>query len=77
MDEVAVPPCRVCGKSESVVCYPDDHSQTVCPDCCDKVTEHPNDGESGHVWEYDRGEREDICKHCGIQKRCTEHAWEE
>lgn len=69
------PPCRVCGKTEPVICYPDDHSQTVCPDCCDKAEHH--DGETGHVWEYDPHERDRVCIHCGIPRRCTEYAWDD
>lgn len=66
------PPCRVCKKVEPVLCYPDDHALTICPDCCDKVEEHP-DGEKGHQWEYDRGDRQHICKYCGIPRNCTEY----
>lgn len=65
------PPCRVCNKSDGVICYPDDHSLTICPDCCAKVVEHP-DGEKGHQWEYDRSERQHICTYCGIFRNCTE-----
>jgi hypothetical protein len=68
------PPCRKCGKAEPVICYPDDHSQTVCPDCCPSV-EHA-DGETGHVWKYDKWERDDVCQHCGIQRRCTDDVYE-
>lgn len=63
------PPCRVCKKPDEVICYPDDHSQTVCPECCDKATHA--DGEEGHVWEYERPERRHICKYCGIPRECT------
>jgi hypothetical protein len=75
MTTTITPVCRSCCKSEPVICYPDDHSQTVCPDCCDKA-EHAN-GETGHEWEYDRWERDRVCVHCGIQRRCTEYAWDD
>ena len=64
MSEGTTPPCRVCGKSEPVLCYPDDHSQTICPDCCPK-SEHAN-GETGHEIIYARGEGH-YCTHCGEQ----------
>ena len=66
------PPCRVCGKADPVIVYPDDHAQTICPDCCG-TAEHA-DGETGHVWEYDRWERDWVCVHCGILRRCTEYS---
>src|SRR5262245_9600664 len=65
------PPCRVCGKTGEVICYPEDHSQTICPDCCKKA-EHA-DGEDGHVWVYSKSERGDECKHCGIPKCDTDY----
>jgi len=69
------PPCRVCGKPDAVICYPDDHSQTICPDCCPKA-EHA-DGETGHQFDYDRAERQHECRYCGIPKNCTEHAFDD
>ena len=69
------PPCRVCHKTDNVICYPDDHALTICPDCCDKCLEHP-DGEKGHQWDYDKWERDDVCRYCGIQRRCTDHVRE-
>lgn len=69
------PPCRVCKSNKEVIVYPDDHTLTICPDCCDKA-EHP-DGETGHVWEYDRWERDRVCIHCGIQRRCTKYAFDD
>jgi hypothetical protein len=70
------PPCRVCGKKDEVICYPDDHSQTVCPECCDKAEEHP-DGEKGHQFYYDRWEGH-LCRYCGIPRNCTDYEedWE-
>lgn len=68
------PPCRVCGKTEPVLCYPDDHSQTICPECCDKAT-HADD-ENGHIWYYDRDERQQVCDRCGIPKSCTKYAFD-
>ena len=68
------PPCRVCGKSEPVLCHdPKLPENAICPDCCAKVLEHPSDGETGHVWQYDRYERADACGHCGIFKRDTDY----
>lgn len=65
------PPCRVCGLSEKVLCFPDNHPETVCPDCCDKA-EHP-DGEKGHQFTHDNWERDGVCDYCGILRRCTDH----
>lgn len=64
------PPCRVCGKAAEVICYPDDHSQTVCPECCD-TAEHAN-GEKGHEWIHDKWEGW-YCAHCGIPRNCTQY----
>jgi hypothetical protein len=67
------PPCRVCRDAKNVLCYdPKDHSAAICPDCCDKVKEHP-DGETGHRWEYDRYERAHACGYCGIFRRDTNY----
>ena len=62
--------CRACGKHDPVMCYPDDHSQAICPDCCVKA-EHA-DGETGHVFIYDRWEGH-YCTHCGINRNCTDY----
>lgn len=67
------PPCRSCGSSEKVICFPDYHAETICPDCCDKA-DHP-DGETGHRWQHDPWERDWECVYCGILRRCTEYAW--
>lgn len=56
------PKCRACGKSEPVLIYSDDDSQTICPDCCPKA-EHSN-GETGHEIVYHRGDGH-YCQHCG------------
>lgn len=69
------PPCRVCGRTDEVICYPDDHRWTVCPECCDSA-EH-QDGETGHGWDHDHWERDRVCRYCGIQRRCTEYAWDD
>lgn len=71
----ATPPCRVCGSNKEIFEYPDDHSQTICPTCCPKA-EHA-DGESGHVWEYDRWERGDVCNKCGLPRNCTDEAFDD
>jgi len=65
------PPCRVCGKADDVISYPDDHLLTICPDCCEK-TEHPN-GEIGHYFYYDRDERARICEACGVNRKYTDY----
>lgn len=68
----AAPPCRVCGKSEPVLCYdPADNSTAICPTCREKA-EHPN-GETGHEWQYDRYEHADACGNCGIFRRDTNY----
>lgn len=67
-----VPPCRVCGSNKDVICYtPDDYGSTICPDCCNKIVEHP-DGESGHSFFHEKGEGW-ICKYCGILQECTDY----
>lgn len=71
MAALTCPPCRVCGEARDVLCFPDDHSKTICPPCCDGATH--DDGETGHVWEYDQWERDHVCKHCGIPRRCTDY----
>lgn len=72
---MATPPCRVCGKTEPVLCYPDEHELTICPDCCAKA-EHPN-GETGHDFVYDRHERDHACYNCGIFRRATDYDYSE
>lgn len=67
---MSVPPCRVCGKSEWVACYREDTPKmAICVECCE-TAEH-DDGETGHVWTYDRGERDYTCDHCGQFRRNT------
>lgn len=68
-----IPACRICGKIDTVICYPDDHSQTICPECCDKA-EHAN-GEHGHEWKHNSNERDYECQQCGILKRFTRHEY--
>lgn len=54
------PPCRVCGKSVAV--WRTDHpEQAICMDCCGNAEHH--DGESGHQYEYERGEGH-MCRYC-------------
>ena len=70
------PPCRVCGKTEEVIQYPTDNpAGAVCPECCDKA-EHAN-GETGHEWECDAWERDRVCLHCGVPRKCTPYAWDD
>lgn len=55
------PPCRVCGKS--VATWPNDHPErAICMDCCGTADHH--DGETGHQYEYDRDERNHLCRYC-------------
>lgn len=70
---MTTPPCRICNQSGPVICYPDDHSQTICPECCDK-TDHQN-GEKGHEWKHNPHERGHECDHCGILRRLTDYAY--
>jgi hypothetical protein len=71
-DIVLVPYCRVCGDIDEVICFPPANpAGAICPECCDKATH--DDGETGHVWEYDRWERDHQCIHCGIMRRCTDY----
>jgi hypothetical protein len=59
------PPCHVCGKPDNVICYPDDHSKAICPDCCGK-------SEDGHDFEYERTERGKVCTRCGIPRNSVD-----
>jgi len=60
-------PCRVC--LEPVAIYDQNNPFTaICPTCCEAGAEHA-DGEKGHVWEYERAERDNVCQKCGV----TEH----
>lgn len=62
------PPCRVCLSVKKVCVYPSDQPfLAICPECC--ATAIHSDGETGHVFEYDRSERDSVCQKCGI----TEH----
>jgi hypothetical protein len=55
----------VCGQSEDVACWPPEHPErTICVACCGAGAEH-HDGETGHVFTYDRAERDRVCDHCG------------
>lgn len=64
-----IPPCRVCGSAKNVGMYHEQGpGETICPECCGKGAEH-SDGETGHVWEYERFERDNVCQKCGV----TEH----
>ena len=59
------PPCRVCLSSEHVGVFdPLNLFLAICPECCGTAN-HP-DGETGHVWEYDRSERGNVCQKCGV-----------
>jgi hypothetical protein len=64
-----IPICRVCKKSDEIICYSE--SEAICPTCCETV-DHP-DGEHGHQFDYERGERDHICRYCGISRLCTEY----
>jgi hypothetical protein len=67
----ASPACRVCHSNQHVICYPNDHAQTICPECCAKA-EHA-DGETGHYFVYERSERRHECRYCGIPRDCTDY----
>lgn len=70
--EAASPVCRICGKGEWVGCWwPERPEDAICITCCEAGAEH-HDGEVGHVWEYDRGERDKLCIHCGQAARNTD-----
>jgi hypothetical protein len=64
------PPCRVCKTAREVLCYPDDHGQTICPECCPGA-DHA-DGEHGHQWDHDRWDGW-YCRYCGIPRNCTDY----
>ena len=67
-----IPPCRVCGKTEWVGCYwPEAPEKAICVTCCE-LAEH-DDGETGHVWEYDRAEGDRVCDRCGQFARNTDY----
>ena len=78
VDTVETPPCRVCGKNEWVCAYwPDAPEKAICLTCCE-TAEH-DDGETGHVWEYDPAERDRVCDRCGQFARNTDYYdhWDE
>lgn len=61
------PPCRLCGKTDHVGIYRRDApEQTICTTCCGGDVEH-HDGETGHQFEYERGEGH-MCVYCGINR---------
>lgn len=73
------PPCRVCGDAANVACYPSDHLEhTICVTCCEAGAEH-HDGETGHGFDYDRTERDRVCRYCGQFARNTDYYdhWDE
>lgn len=60
------PPCRVCGKTDEIICWnPRQRRLTICPECCRKVDRH-HDGESGHRYEREPGTSEHFCAYCGV-----------
>lgn len=64
-------PCRICGKTDQVSIYDDDHPEdTICMDCCSKATH--KDGETGHRFDYERGEGW-VCRYCGIPRNATDY----
>lgn len=75
MPKDETPPCRVCRSRHDVSCYPDDHSKTICPECCGKGAEHA-DGETGHVFEYARGEGW-TCNYCGTERNPSNYDYSE
>lgn len=65
------PKCRIC--AGDVDGYPNDHPErAICVACCAAGAEH-HDGETGHVWSYDRWERDSVCDHCGEFARNTDY----
>lgn len=60
------PPCRCCGKTDTVYIYRTKAPEvTICHECC-PTTAH-SDGETGHV--YDREGNEGLmCVHCGLHQ---------
>lgn len=59
--EASAPVCRVCNKPVAVW-RTEQPEQAICMDCC-ATAEHP-DGETGHQFEYVRGERTYSCRYC-------------
>ena len=56
--------CCVCRKADDVACYPDEGAgKTYCPTCCGVAEK--DDGEQGHQFDYDKDERDYICRYCG------------
>lgn len=74
--EPATPSCRVCGKSEWVGCYDEAHPErTVCAECCPTAEHH--DGETGHQFDYERGEGW-LCRYCCTNRTNTDfdYGWD-
>lgn len=66
----ATPRCYVCGGE--VDCWREEAPErAICVECCGKTEKH--DGETNHVWTYDRSERDLVCDHCGQFARYTDY----
>lgn len=73
------PVCRICGQTEWLAAHHPEHpDRAVCITCCGAGAEH-HDGETGHVWTYERAERDRVCDHCGQFAGNTDHYdhWDE
>lgn len=69
------PPCRTCGKHDTVCIYRDEApEQTICHECCPNA-EHA-DGETGHQFSYARGEGW-TCNYCGIDRNPNNYDYAE
>lgn len=67
------PPCRMCARAEGVACYwPEAPEKAICIECCGMGAEH-DDGETGHGFDYDRAERDRVCRYCGQFARNTDY----
>lgn len=58
------PICRVCGKDDDVICYPEHREEAICPPCC---------GKKGHDFEYDPADKGYVCQDCGVDRRDTDY----
>jgi hypothetical protein len=70
---MSTPACRVCAKSDDVACYDPEHPErAICIGCCEAGAEH-HDGETGHVFVYERAERDRVCIYCNQFARNTDY----
>jgi hypothetical protein len=66
--------CRLCRSRSAIIAWwPHDHTNAICPDCCEAGAEHA-DGETGHqLTPRHRGGDGDCCDYCGLPRESFPH----